>query len=89
MRQVVRRHLDEVAVESGEQLPVLRLVGGLGFAAPGSALEAGFELRGIESIQEFNERGAGRLLRCQLVSLGFGDRLPQPPHGIETAILVR
>src|SRR5579863_3100747 len=41
MRQMVRRHLDEIAVERREQLPILRFVRGLGLAAASGPLESG------------------------------------------------
>src|SRR5215472_17956984 len=67
VRQMIRGHLDEIAVEAREQLPVLRLVGGARLDAPRGALEARFELGRIESIEKFDECGARRLSHGVLV----------------------
>ena len=49
MGQMLCRHLDEIAVERREQVPVLRLVGGAPFAAACGALEARLEFRRIQA----------------------------------------
>src|SRR5438270_5561833 len=61
VRQMFRRHLDEVAIEAREQVPVLRLVGGAGLATACGALEARLQLRRVEPAEEFHERRARRL----------------------------
>src|SRR5215831_17827897 len=88
VRQMIRGHLDEIAVEAREQLPVLRLVGGARLAAPRGALEARFELGRIESIEKFDERGARRLRHGALVKARRGNRIAQPLHRVEAASLV-
>src|SRR6516165_8884553 len=80
VRQMVRRHLDQVAVEAGEQVPVLRLVGGTRLAAPRRALESRLELGGIEPVEKLDEGGAQRLRQRALVNSGRGDRVAQPLH---------
>src|SRR5882762_10166600 len=74
MGQMLRRHLDEIAVERREQVPVLRLVGGTGFAAASGALEARLELRRVKPVEEFDERGARRPRGGRLVQLGLKNR---------------
>src|SRR6266480_7294732 len=58
VRQMFRRHLDEVAIKAREQVPVLRLVGGAGLATACGALEARLQLRRVEPAEEFHERRA-------------------------------
>src|SRR5256886_17283680 len=71
VRQMFRRHLDEVAIEAREQVPVLRLVGGAGLATACGALEARLQLRRVEPAEEFHERRARRLRGGRLVQLGL------------------
>src|ERR1700730_18884764 len=77
--QMIRRHLDETAVERREQVPVLRLVGGARFAAACGALEARLELRRVEPVEKFDEPGARRPRRGRLVLLWFCET-PAPPR---------
>src|SRR5438552_2580490 len=85
---MILRHLDEIPVESGEQLPVLRLVGRAGFPAAGGAFEAGFELSRVQPIQEFHKRRTSGFRGRHLVSLAFGDGFSEPTYGVQLASLV-
>src|SRR5215470_16970016 len=67
VRQMIRGHLDEIAVEAREQLPVLRLVGRARLAAPRGALEARFEFGRIEPVEKLDKCGARRLRHGVLV----------------------
>src|SRR5712672_1266708 len=85
VRQMLRRHLDEIAIEAREQVPVLRLVRGARLAAACGTLEARLQLRRVEPVEEFHERRARRLRGGGLVQLGLEDRFAQPLYRVEPA----
>src|SRR5580700_6628308 len=85
VRQMVGRHLDEIAVEGREQGPVLRLVGDACLATTRGALEARLELGGVQAVEEFDERAARGLRGGGLMQLCFTDGLAQPLHRVEAA----
>src|SRR6185437_24072 len=75
-------------VEGSEELPVLRLVGRAGFAPARGALEPGFELRRVQSVEELDEGRTYRQRRGLVMRFAFVHRFPQPLHGIDAAALV-
>jgi len=72
---MIGRHLDEIAIEGDEQLPVLRLVGGARLATTRGTLEARLELGRVETVAEakLHENATAQATRAAFVE--FLDRL--------------
>ena len=65
MRQLIRRHFGDVAIEIAIQVPVLRTLATGELALLQSAIEAALELGGIESVDGRGEMAAPSLAQAR------------------------